>query len=387
MSNFSTAMPRTTSSPPTAGLGWGWCSPAPGRTQPGTALAQRGSGGRRGLRPGRSPSSNGAFTVPGGLGALRGGHGAHRTASGLDKAHTQLTHGPGSAHACGTASGPSSRSGQQRVHEPAACRAAAGLAALRPATTRARSGDPAPASPAGGPTQGPGASSTDPARLAASLATITPRMPAWQGSEGTPGDPPAQPPAQAGSPRAGGTAPRPGGLEYLQRKRLHSLPGQPGPGLRHPQREEVLPRVQLELPLLQFVPAAPRPLPRGSSRRPARPPSSPSGPQDRDGGRQRPGHSAGSPLQEGAPAAGHHADLTSASGPPAPWQRRPLPTAPGPRLCLCQPAHRQLRGATLGDPSTNPMPQPGVRGRGAQPGAGGRSTCWSSGLAGHPAGG
>ena len=44
------------------------------------------------------------------------------------------------------------------------------------------------------------------------------------------------------------------GLEYLQRRRLHSLSGQPGPGLRHPQREEVLPRVQTELPVLQFVP-------------------------------------------------------------------------------------------------------------------------------------
>ena len=31
------------------------------------------------------------------------------------------------------------------------------------------------------------------------------------------------------------------GLEYLQRRRLHSLPGQPGPGLCHPQREEILP--------------------------------------------------------------------------------------------------------------------------------------------------
>ncbi|KFR07529.1 Putative ATP-dependent RNA helicase DHX30, partial [Opisthocomus hoazin] len=50
------------------------------------------------------------------------------------------------------------------------------------------------------------------------------------------------------------------GLEYLQRRRLHSLPGQPGPGLRHPQREEVLPRVQLELPRLQFVPVAPCPV-------------------------------------------------------------------------------------------------------------------------------
>ena len=44
------------------------------------------------------------------------------------------------------------------------------------------------------------------------------------------------------------------GLEYLQRRRLHNLPGQPVPGLCHPQREEVLPHVQLELPLLQSVP-------------------------------------------------------------------------------------------------------------------------------------
>jgi len=50
------------------------------------------------------------------------------------------------------------------------------------------------------------------------------------------------------------------GLEYLQRRRLHNLPGQPVPGLRHPQSEEVLPHVQLELPVLQFVPDAPRPV-------------------------------------------------------------------------------------------------------------------------------
>ena len=50
------------------------------------------------------------------------------------------------------------------------------------------------------------------------------------------------------------------GLEYLQRRRLHNLPGQPGPGLHHPQREEILPHVQLELPLLQFVPVAPCPV-------------------------------------------------------------------------------------------------------------------------------
>jgi len=50
------------------------------------------------------------------------------------------------------------------------------------------------------------------------------------------------------------------GLEYLQRRRLHSPSGQPGPGLCYPQREEVLPRVPLELPLLPFVPVAPCPV-------------------------------------------------------------------------------------------------------------------------------
>jgi len=50
------------------------------------------------------------------------------------------------------------------------------------------------------------------------------------------------------------------GLEYLQRSRIHSLSGQPVPGLRHPQSEEVLPHVQLELPMLQFVPVAPCPV-------------------------------------------------------------------------------------------------------------------------------
>ena len=50
------------------------------------------------------------------------------------------------------------------------------------------------------------------------------------------------------------------GLEYLQRRRLHNLPGQPVPVLRHPQREEVLPHVQTELPMLQFVPVVPCPV-------------------------------------------------------------------------------------------------------------------------------
>jgi len=50
------------------------------------------------------------------------------------------------------------------------------------------------------------------------------------------------------------------GLEYFQRRRLHNLPGQPVPGLRDPQREEVLPHVQTELPVLQFVPVDPCPV-------------------------------------------------------------------------------------------------------------------------------
>jgi len=50
------------------------------------------------------------------------------------------------------------------------------------------------------------------------------------------------------------------GLEYLQRRRLHNLPGQPVSGLHHPQREEVLPHVQMELPVPQFVPVAPCPV-------------------------------------------------------------------------------------------------------------------------------
>ena len=43
-------------------------------------------------------------------------------------------------------------------------------------------------------------------------------------------------------------------LTYLQRRRLHNIYGQYVSVLRHPQREEVLPHVQTELPVLQFVP-------------------------------------------------------------------------------------------------------------------------------------
>ena len=50
------------------------------------------------------------------------------------------------------------------------------------------------------------------------------------------------------------------GFEYLQRRRLHNISGKPVPVLRHPQREEVLPHVQTELPVPQFVPIAPCPV-------------------------------------------------------------------------------------------------------------------------------
>ena len=50
------------------------------------------------------------------------------------------------------------------------------------------------------------------------------------------------------------------GFENLHRRRIHNTSGQPVPVLRHPQREEVLPHVQMKLPMLQFVPIAPCPV-------------------------------------------------------------------------------------------------------------------------------
>jgi len=49
------------------------------------------------------------------------------------------------------------------------------------------------------------------------------------------------------------------GLEYLQRRRIHNLPGQLVPLLCHTP-SEVVPHVQVELPMLQFVPIAPSPV-------------------------------------------------------------------------------------------------------------------------------
>ena len=49
------------------------------------------------------------------------------------------------------------------------------------------------------------------------------------------------------------------GFEYLQRRRLHNLSGQPVPVLGHPQ-SKVFPHIQMELPVFQFVPIAPCPV-------------------------------------------------------------------------------------------------------------------------------
>ena len=50
------------------------------------------------------------------------------------------------------------------------------------------------------------------------------------------------------------------GFEYLQRRRLHNLSGQPVPVLHHPQRDEVLLHVQMELPMFHFVSVVPCPV-------------------------------------------------------------------------------------------------------------------------------
>jgi len=49
-------------------------------------------------------------------------------------------------------------------------------------------------------------------------------------------------------------------FKYLQRRRLCRPSRQPVPVFCHPQSEEVLPHVQMELPVLQFVPIAPCPV-------------------------------------------------------------------------------------------------------------------------------
>jgi len=48
------------------------------------------------------------------------------------------------------------------------------------------------------------------------------------------------------------------GLDYLQRKRIHNLPGQPTPVLHHPHCEEVPSHIGEELPMLQVMAVSPQ---------------------------------------------------------------------------------------------------------------------------------
>ena len=51
------------------------------------------------------------------------------------------------------------------------------------------------------------------------------------------------------------------GLEYLQRRWIHNLTGQPVPALHHPYCEEVLQHICAELPMPQFMAISPRSVP------------------------------------------------------------------------------------------------------------------------------
>ena len=68
------------------------------------------------------------------------------------------------------------------------------------------------------------------------------------------------PPAKAGSLHQVAQVGVQARLEYLQRRRLHNLPGQPVPVLRHPHREEVLTHIRAKLPMLQLMSVSPRPV-------------------------------------------------------------------------------------------------------------------------------
>ena len=61
-------------------------------------------------------------------------------------------------------------------------------------------------------------------RLLETCGVISHRIPAWQGLEGTSVGHPTRPPAQAGSPRAGCTAPRPGGAGISPEKETPQPP-------------------------------------------------------------------------------------------------------------------------------------------------------------------
>ena len=86
------------------------------------------------------------------------------------------------------------------------------------------------------------------------------RIAECQGLEWTSGDHLGQHPAKAGSPRAGCTGPCPGGFWISREKETYYAFRQPVPVLCHPQSKDVFPHVQVELPMLLFVPVAPCPV-------------------------------------------------------------------------------------------------------------------------------
>lgn len=79
------------------------------------------------------------------------------------------------------------------------------------------------------------------------------RMPEWLRLEGTSGDPVVQLLCREGPPRARCTGSHPD-FKCLQRRRLQSLSGQPVLGLCHPHGKEVFSHIQLDLPVLRFLP-------------------------------------------------------------------------------------------------------------------------------------
>ena len=81
-----------------------------------------------------------------------------------------------------------------------------------------------------------------------------------EGLEGTSRDHLVQLPCKAGLQQAAQVSVQMS-LEYLQRRRIHNLPGQPVPVLCHLYCEEVPSHTDVELPMLRFMAVSPCPVP------------------------------------------------------------------------------------------------------------------------------
>ena len=88
------------------------------------------------------------------------------------------------------------------------------------------------------------------------MITSDSRITEWAGLGGTSEDHLVQPPAKQDSLEHIVQDGSQVGFEYLQRRRHHSLSGQPIPVLCHPHSTEVPPHSEPECPVLQFVPTA-----------------------------------------------------------------------------------------------------------------------------------